>query len=77
MVSRVQITMNINTAVSWDVTLCHLGDTLRQLVSVGRRPVHMGLLVDKVAMQQVAAQYFCFPCQYQSTSAPHSSFICY
>jgi len=77
MTSKVQITMHINTTVSQDTTLCHLGDRLRQLVTVGRRPVHMGLLVDKVMLKQVSVHYFRFPRQYWSTNAPRSSFICY
>jgi len=58
--------MHINTAISQDVTLCHLGDRLRQLVTVGPRPVHMGLLVDKVTLKQVSVRYFRFPHQYRS-----------
>jgi len=66
MTSKVQITMNINTAVSQDITLCHLGDRLRQLVTVGPGTVHMGLQVDKVSLKQVSVHYFCFPSQYRS-----------
>jgi hypothetical protein len=71
MISKVQITMNINTAASQDGTLCHLGDRLRQLVTVGPRPVHMGLLMDKVSLKQVSVHYFHFPRLYRSTM-PHT-----
>jgi hypothetical protein len=67
MISMVQITMNINTSVLQDGTLCHLGDRLRQLVTVGPVPVHMGLLMDKVSLKQVSVHYFHFPHQYWST----------
>ena len=66
MISMVQITMNINTAVSQDGTLCH-SHRLRQLVTVGPRPVHMGLLMDKVSLKQVSVHYFHFAHQYRST----------
>jgi hypothetical protein len=59
--------MNINTAVSQDGTLCHLSDRLRQLVTVGPRPVHMRLLMDKVSLKQVSVHYFRFARQYRST----------
>lgn len=69
--------MDINTAVSQDIKLCHLGDRLRQLVTVGPRPVHVGFLVDKVTLKRVSVHYFRFSRQYQSTNTPHSLFICY
>jgi hypothetical protein len=37
--------------------------------------VHVGFMVDKVALVYVALQVLWFPCQYTSTNDPYSYFI--
>jgi hypothetical protein len=39
------------------------------------RSVHVGFMVDKVALGQVFLQFFVFPCQYHSTMGLHTHIL--
>jgi hypothetical protein len=70
-INIIQVNLSLWTTVSW-LRRSVAGLSLRKL-SFDVIPVRMRFLLVTVALEPLFSQSCCFPCQYHSTNAPHSS----